>query len=66
MMTRHDVKPGQVLHRRHNGERVVVVTVHHHPGDSLFVVTPERKIKGAKVFSLSSGFRELPRFGEDR
>ena len=59
-MTRHDVKPGQVLHRRHNGERVVVVTVCHLPGDSLFTVTPSQTVKGGKVFSLSGGFRELP------
>ncbi len=60
VMTRHDVKPGQVLHRRHNGERVVVVTVCHLPGDSLFTVTPSQTVKNGKVFHLSSGFRELP------
>ncbi len=62
MMTRHDVKPGQVLHRRHNGERVTVTEVCHLPGDSLFTVTPCEEVKGGKVFTLSSGFRELPEF----
>jgi len=60
VMTRHDVKPGQVLHRRHNGERVVVLTVSHLPGESVFTVTPSMKVKNGEVFTLSSGFRELP------
>lgn len=59
-MTRHDVKPGQVLHRRHNGEQVIVEQVSHLPGESLFFVTPCQKVEGAKVFTRSSGFRELP------
>lgn len=59
-MKRHDVKPGQVLHRRHNGERVVVEKVCHLPGESVFTVTPCLKVKGGEVFTLSSGFRELP------
>lgn len=59
-MTRHDVKPGQVLHRRHNGERVTVVRVTHFPGESTFEVTPQQEVSGAKVSTLSSGFRELP------
>ena len=65
-MTRHDVKPGQVLHRRHNGERVVVLTVCHLPGDSLFTVTPSMTVENGKVFSLSGGFRELPVYEDDR
>ena len=61
-MNRHDVKPGMVLHRRHNGERVVVKEVTHLPGDSLFVTDPQKEVKGAKVFTFSTGFRELPDF----